>query len=66
MSSFEWLNKLEKIIDESNQYQGNPTAKSMLYMINHMVDEYREYKKLGSLEDLKKYKAIALGSDDNE
>ena len=60
MSSMEWLNKLEKIVDESNQGENNPTTKSLMFMLNHMVEEYGEYKKLGSVEEFAKYKEIAI------
>lgn len=60
MFSMEWLNKLEKIVDESNQGKNNPTTKSLMFMLNHMVEEYSEYKKLGSAEELAKYKEIAI------
>lgn len=60
MFSMEWLNKLEKIVDESNQDKNNPITKSLMFTLNHMVEEYSEYKKLGSVEELAKYKEIAI------
>lgn len=60
MSSMEWLNKLEKIVEESNQGKNNPTTKSLIFMINNMVEEYGKYKKLGSVEELAEYKKIAM------
>lgn len=59
---FQWsgLTNLKKIVDESNQGKNNPTTKSLMFMLNHMVEEYGEYKKLGSVEELAKYKEIAI------
>lgn len=64
MSSIEWLKKLENIVDESDEVKNNPTAKSVLYMLNNMVEEYGKYKELGSIEELEEYKRIALNEND--
>lgn len=52
----EWLNKIKQTFDkvESN----NPTADSVVFMLNRMSEEYREYKELGSIEELRELKKM--------
>lgn len=54
MSNIEWLNKLNEVVNRDDDH--NPTKNSLLYMLNHMIEEYDEYKKLGTVEDFRNYK----------
>lgn len=43
----EWLNKIKQTFDKVEP--NNPTADSVVFMLNRMTEEYREYKELGSI-----------------
>lgn len=50
----EWINKIKETMTDNDDR--NPTVGSLLYMLNHMSEEYAEYKKLGTVEYLKECK----------
>ena len=52
----EWLNKIKQTFDKVEPY--NPTADSVVFMLNRMTEEYREYKELGSIEELRELKKM--------
>ena len=52
----EWLNKIKQTFDKVEP--NNPTADSVVFMLNRMTEEYREYKELGSIEELRELKKL--------
>ena len=52
----EWLNKIKQTFDKVEP--NNPTADSVVFMLNRMTEEYREYKELGSIEELRELKKM--------
>lgn len=52
----EWLNKIKQTFDKVEP--NNPTADSAVFMLNRMAEEYREYKELGSIEELRELKKM--------
>ena len=52
----EWLNKIKQTFDKVEP--NNPTADSVVFMLNRMAKEYREYKELGSIEELRELKKM--------
>lgn len=52
----EWLNKIKQTFDKVEP--NNLTADSVVFMLNRMTEEYREYKELGSIEELRELKKM--------
>ena len=52
----EWLNKIKQTFDKVEP--NNPTADSVVFMLNRMAEEYREHKELGSIEELRELKKM--------
>lgn len=52
----EWLNKIKQTFDKVEP--NNPTADSVVFMLNRMTEEYREYKELGRIEELRELKKM--------
>ena len=51
-----WLNKIKQTFDKVEP--NNPTTDSVVFMLNRMAEEYREYKELGSIEELRELKKM--------
>ena len=52
----EWLNKITETSDKVEP--NNPTADSVVFMLHRMAEEYREYKELGRIEELRELKKM--------
>lgn len=52
----EWLKKIKSALSESNP--NNPTTDSVIFMLNHIAEEYKEYKSLGTVDEFRALKKI--------